>query len=412
MDFFLNLFKSKKSKLIENRANLGALKRKLMLHNEVKLEARKNKIPLIAAQAKLQSIYIQFSQKRKRLNDEWEQAYLGFSWWNKIKYPQELDLSDLDGHIVKAKKALDAFNEMYSEQIVKIEQHFTNLKQLSESRLLTTYKKFDQALENDQVKEVNNTSLHAAWIAGMSIPVSIVDDLFSAEQVFNSLRAVNSNFEAMSNLEIWWETLWMSPQSYAGLVSLTKGAYFEQLVANDTGGLLHEHFNHPDTDITIDGIEMQIKATDSISYINSVDDDIPVITTSEVALSTDAIDSGFRNEDISNTVGLAMGGSVVDAKDTSIDAILTGVGSLGIFATMQGINHASTEYEKGVDGAEAIFKGAGVAIEGTAKGLVDASEMAYNVAMSRPSRFVGRTLLKGFKKLDDKMMEAGSKERN
>ncbi|MGB1292772.1 MAG: hypothetical protein ACPG5Z_11570, partial [Pseudoalteromonas sp.] len=92
------------------------------------------------------------------------------------------------------------------------------------------------------------------------------------------------------------------------------------------------------------------------------------------------------------------------------DAILSGVGTLGIFATLNGINHASERYNKGVDGVEAIFEGAGVAIEGTAKGLVDASEMVYKAAMSKPSRFIGRTLVKGLKKLDDKLFEEPSKE--
>ncbi|MEZ5497411.1 MAG: hypothetical protein R3F25_11405 [Gammaproteobacteria bacterium] len=80
----------------------------------------------------------------------------------------------------------------------------------------------------------------------------------------------------MSNSEIWWETLWMSPESHAGLVSLTKGAYFEQLVASDTGGQLHEHFNNPDTDIVLGGVEFQLKATESVTYINSVDEEIPI----------------------------------------------------------------------------------------------------------------------------------------
>ncbi len=57
-----------------------------------------------------------------------------------------------------------------------------------------------------------------------------------------------------------------------------------------------------------------------------------------------------------------------------------------------------------------MFEGAGVAIEGTAKGIVDAGEMAYKAVMSKPSRFVGRTVLKGLKKLDEKLFEEPSKE--
>jgi hypothetical protein len=36
--------------------------------------------------------------------------------------------------------------------------------------------------------------------------------------------------------------------------------------------------------------------------------------------------------------------------------------------------------------------------------------MVYKAAMSKPSRFVGRTLVKGLKKLDEKLSEEQSKE--
>ena len=250
----------------------------------------------------------------------------------------------------------------------------------------------------------------ALWFSAMSVPVSVWADVDSAMDVYDVLRSVNGNFDGMSDADIWWESLIMPAESLAGLTALTKGAYFEQLVAADSGGQLHEHFNHADTDIVIDGVAFQIKATDSEQYIYSVEESIPVIATSEVAATTAAIDSGYSNEDITNTVDLALGGTVVDVGDTAADAILTGLGGLGLFATIEGINHASAKYENGGDGVEAIFEGAGVAIEGTARALVGAAEMGYNVLNSRPSRFVGRTLLKGLKKLDEKLMEEPTKK--
>lgn len=96
--------------------------------------------------------------------------------------------------------------------------------------------------------------------------------------------------------------------------------------------------------------------------------------------------------------------------DTAADAILAGLGGLGFFATIQGINHASEKYENGGDAVEAVFEGAGVAIEGTARALVGAAELGYNVLMSRPSRFMGRTLLKGLVKLDNKLCDAPVKK--
>ena len=135
----------------------------------------------------------------------------------------------------------------------------------------------------------------------------------------------------------------------------------------------------------------------------------PIISTSEVAIQTDAIDSGYSNEGLTANVEKAFGVGVIDVKDVVTDALLTGVGSLGIFATIRGINQASARYNEGVEAEEAFLEGVGVAIEGTAKGFVDAGEMLYKAAMSRPSRFVGRSLVKGLVKLDEKLMEEPSK---
>ena len=111
----------------------------------------------------------------------------------------------------------------------------------------------------------------------------------------------------------------------------------------------------------------QLKATDSASYVESVADWIPVIATTEVAQVTGAIDGGYSNEEIEGSVELALGGTVFDFQDTAVDALLTGVGGLGILATIKGINHAAARYQEGGDGGDAILEGIGVAVSGTAK---------------------------------------------
>lgn len=214
----------------------------------------------------------------------------------------------------------------------------------------------------------------------------------------------------MSDGEIWLESLFLPAESLAGLAALTKGAYFERLVANDTGGELFAHFNHPDTDIVIDGISFQLKATDSPEYVFSVDESIPVIATTEVALATGVIDGGYSNEELTRTIDSALGGTIIDIGDTGADAILAGLGGLGFFATIEGINHASKKHENDGDAVEALFEGAGVAIEGTARGLFGLAEMAYNIWMSRPIRFIRRVLLSLLKKFDDKMMNAADQK--
>lgn len=409
MGFWRDLFKSKEEKIREKQKIVKSSRDLLLLKNRFKLEVKQNKIPLLKARNTLVDTLSTFERKRDELDLKWKVAYPNFSWWNKLKYDENLDLSELNKQISQLEIAIDKFDSKYHEKLTKLYQHFERLEKTSSQRIERSYNKLLSALDESLIKDLHNDSINAAWLAALSVPFSIANDLSTADQVYNSLRTVNGNFEDMTNSQIWWETLWMSPESLAGLSSLVKGAYFEQLVANDMGGQLHEHFNTPETDMVLDGMEFQLKATDSVAYINSVDEDIPIISTSEVATQTGAIDSGYSNDDLTTKVEQALNGELIDAKDVAVDAILTGVGSLGIFATMRGINHASARYDEGVEAEEAFLEGAGVAIEGTAKGIVDAGEMLYKAAMSRPSRFVGRSLVKGLVKLDEKLMEEPNK---
>lgn len=90
----------------------------------------------------------------------------------------------------------------------------------------------------------------------------------------------------------------------------------------------------------------------------------------------------------------ALGGSVDDFPHTAMDAVIGGLSGLGIFATLRGINHAIDRHREGVDKAEAVEEGIGVAVTGTIKATVDLAEMRYKVATSRPSRFLGRQVVK------------------
>lgn len=132
-----------------------------------------------------------------------------------------------------------------------------------------------------------------------------------------------------------------------------------------------------------------MKATDNAGYIESVDPDIPVIATSEVAFETGALDGGMTNAGLDSATDLALGGSVVDFPDTAMDAVVGGLSGLDIFATLRGINHAIDRHREGIDKAEAIEEGIGVAGDWDYKGNRGPSR-----ATSRPSRFLGRQVVK------------------
>ncbi len=376
-----------------------------------RLEEIKSRIPLIKAETTLRETHNRLQKRREQLSDQWKETYEKFSWWNKMKYSGGPDFREIDQAIKRLNFMHRKLKTQHTEDFSRLDTHFSELNSRAEARITASQKQIEQFIAQEVTREQDNElPLKAAlWLSALSVPVSLWDDFTTAGNIYDALRSVNGNYAGMSDAEIWLETLFLPAEQLAGLASLTKGAYFEQLVAADTGGTLFEHFNNPGTDIIIDGQAFQLKATASAAYVNSVDADIPVIATSEVAEQTRAIDSGYSNIELENSVDLALGGSVVDVKDTGVDALLAGVGGLGFFATIQGINHAGERYKNGGDGVEALFEGAGVAIEGTARALVGTAELGYKVLSSRPSRLIGRTLLAGLKKLDDKMMEAGKK---
>ncbi|MDO6683772.1 hypothetical protein Q4551_15885 [Oceanobacter sp. 5_MG-2023] len=372
-----------------------------------KLKKIRHQIPLLKTRGHIYASWLFLKARRREIDWQWTVSYNSFSWWDKLKYLDGPDFVEID----KAISELDVLREnidiQYEDELNDLNSHLDQLREKAIMRISAALAEANRYVECYGCQENFNSNLlqKSFWLAALSVPVSVWNDIDNAGDVYDALRSVNTNFSDMSDVDIWWESLFLSTESLAGLAALTKGAYFEQLVAADTGGQLHEHFNHEDTDIVIDGVEFQIKATDSETYIYSVEESIPVIATSEVALTTGAMDGGYSNVDITSVVDRALGGSIVDIGDTAGDAILTGLGGLGFFATIDGINHASDKYKNGGDAVEAIFAGAGVAVEGTAKAMVDAAEMGYKVLASKPSRFMGRMLLSGLKSIDEKIME-------
>jgi hypothetical protein len=324
----------------------------------------------------------------KRLDEERESRRL--KWWFDLTRP---DFEDVEEKIEELKAARQKL--IASGDIAKTESYFHDLTDRVERR--TREIEIEAvacipAAPNDKFDEQRIVQ-GALMLSALSVPVSAWGDISQAGSVYDSLREVNGNYADMTDTEIWFDTLTMAGPELAGLANLTKGALFEAHVESSFGGELHEHFNHPDTDIVIDGVAYQIKATDSASYIDTVADGIPVISTSEVASITGSLDGGYSNEDLTNTVDLALGGTVLDISDTALDAVLTGVGGVGIFAILSGARSASAKYKETGDALESLAEGLSTATVHTARTTVNMAEMAtkgvVGVATSRPVRFAG-----------------------
>lgn len=143
--------------------------------------------------------------------------------------------------------------------------------------------------------------------------------MIASSSVFDSVRRGYNELESTSDSEIVNYFDHINPDAMIGHISNIKGIVFEQQITNilNEQGLdaeMHESTNHALSDIAlIDDdneiiAELQLKATDSVSYINETlaqHPDIPIITTSEVARNIDnimVIDSGIENSALEQLV--------------------------------------------------------------------------------------------------------------
>ena len=130
-------------------------------------------------------------------------------------------------------------------------------------------------------------------------------------EVFEAIRRGYSDLSIATDKEILDYFDSIDDNSIIGHVSNIKGILFEQEYIGKLSELgikasMFEYTNHPDTDIQIfqDGEifqELQLKATDSSSYINHAlldNPEISIVATTEIASTTTndlIIDSGISN---------------------------------------------------------------------------------------------------------------------
>ena len=142
--------------------------------------------------------------------------------------------------------------------------------------------------------------------------------MISPDDVFESVRRGYTELEAQSNEDITTYFASIDEESITGHLNHIKGILFEQeyvelLEAQGMVAKVFEATNHPVTDIAIfegDEIisEIQLKATDSISYVNATISEHPnieIVTTSEVASQFDpsvVTDSGIEGDALEQAV--------------------------------------------------------------------------------------------------------------
>ena len=158
--------------------------------------------------------------------------------------------------------------------------------------------------------------------------------MIAQSSVFDAVRRGYNELELASNDEILDYFADVNPDAMSGHISNIKGIVFEQEVVtalNEQGmdAILFEATNHPVSDIALmsDGdiaAEVQLKATDSVAYINETlaeNPDIPIIVTSEVANSFDSsmvIDSGIDNVALDDAVTDVLSREIVNHVGESV----------------------------------------------------------------------------------------------
>ena len=166
--------------------------------------------------------------------------------------------------------------------------------------------------------------------------------MINSNEVFDSVRRGYNDLEQASNSEIVRYFEDVDADSMIGHVSNIKGVLFEHqyadlLAARGIDAEIFEATNHPVTDISIldDGEvinELQLKATDSVSYINATLDahpDVAIVTTTEVAASFDnpmVIDSGIEDA--------VLEGAVVD---TLVEDVVNPISPLSALSWLVGL---------------------------------------------------------------------------
>lgn len=152
--------------------------------------------------------------------------------------------------------------------------------------------------------------------------------MIDSHGVYTAIRRGYHELASADPLEIQTYFEGLDKATFVGHVSNIKGILFEQEVTNalNAQGIDAQMFsmtNHPVSDIALfengDLVgEIQLKATDSVSYIQSVLDryeNMPIVTTSEVAEYFDSsfvIDSGIDNQMLEDSVAMAIGGELPD----------------------------------------------------------------------------------------------------
>ncbi len=228
-------------------------------------------------------------------------------------------------------------------------------------------------MQTRKEKEYINVMTVLSGIASAGSSISI--DNAQANAIFDAAREANSHFEYMTNDRIVSYCQGLDEAELNGMVSLVNGRYFENIVAEATGGTLFESKNHPDTDMVLNGTEISIKSNDATA------DSISEFET----ISPQNL--GMNDAELYDRTAEVMDGDIIDATD----AIISGTVGLGSMAMLQAAGKTLDEWEKLSEYEKTNMRAAWYGTKATARAATNTVKSAWGL-----TKLIGKGLKKGY----------------
>ena len=209
---------------------------------------------------------------------------------------------------------------------------------------------------------------------------SAMGDVSEANAIFDAAREANGKFEFMSNNEIVEYCHGLSDTQLNGMVSLVHGRYFENIVADETGGTLFESHTHANTDMILDGTEISIKSNDATA---------DSITEFETISPKDL---NMNDEALIGRTAEVMDGDIIDATD----ALISGTVGFGTMAMLQAAGRSLEEWESLDEYEKTKMRAAWLGTKATAGAAASTAKGTWSLL-----KLAGKGMKKAYETWDD-----------
>lgn len=154
--------------------------------------------PLIVADKKVEISTAYLLKAKSEIQKKWAVSYDGFSWWNKFKYANELNFTEIDKCLESLSLKRKALNGISGGDIAAVDEKYLGMSQRACSRLATAKLKADEYVALCEHTERLDSSIikKSIWLSAMSIPVSIWGDVERASGIYETYGGSMGNMQS------------------------------------------------------------------------------------------------------------------------------------------------------------------------------------------------------------------------